>query len=294
LGGNDTYFGMAGDDLINGNGGSDLLDGGAGNDTMTGGAGNDTFVVDSTGDVVNEGNGQGTDLVQTTLASYTLGANVENLTKIGTGDFTGTGNDLANVINGGEANNILSGLGANDVLNGQGGNDVLNGGDGNDTIAGNLGTDTLNGNAGNDILGGGQGDDILGGGQGNDSLSGGQGNDILMGAMGADTLTGGAGNDFFDFNAIDHSGTTAATRDTITDFQGRGAAVGDVIDLSTIAGTFTFVGTAAFVASAVNQVRYQFEGGNTVIQIDNDGDAAAEATILVAGTGAFAASDFIL
>ena len=56
-----------------------MLDGGAGNDTMAGGAGNDTYVVDAAGDVVTEAASAGTDTVQSRI-SYTLGANVENLT----------------------------------------------------------------------------------------------------------------------------------------------------------------------------------------------------------------------
>ena len=94
LGGNDTISGLGGNDALNGGEGNDTLDGGAGNDTMNGGNGNDTFVVDSTLDVVTEGAGgtSGTDTVQTTLASYTLAANLENLTKLGAGNFNGTGN----------------------------------------------------------------------------------------------------------------------------------------------------------------------------------------------------------
>ena len=61
-----------------------MLDGGAGADTMLGGAGNDTYVVDATTDVVTEAAGQGTDTIQSSV-TYTLGANVENLTLTGTG-----------------------------------------------------------------------------------------------------------------------------------------------------------------------------------------------------------------
>ena len=49
---------------------------------MVGGAGNDTYVVDATGDVVTEQAGEGTDTVQSGV-SYTLGAEVENLTLTG-------------------------------------------------------------------------------------------------------------------------------------------------------------------------------------------------------------------
>jgi Ca2+-binding RTX toxin-like protein len=257
-GGNDLLNGGTGNDVLSGGVGNDTLDGGTGNDAMTGGTGNDIFVVDSLTDAVNEGGGGGTDTVQTTLATYTLGANVENLTKIGGGTFTGTGNALNNILDGGTGANTLNGLAGNDTLNGQGGQDTLNGG------------------AGNDVL------------------NGGIANDRLFGGIGADNLTGGAGNDTFVFTAIAESGTTAGTRDTITAFDGRGAAAGDLIDLSAFAGTFAFIGGAAFGNGAQNQVRFVTQGANTVIQIDNDNSNDVDATILLIGTGALTAADFVL
>ena len=67
----------------------------------------------------------------------------DNLTLSGTGDISGTGNSLDNVITGNSGNNMLIG------------------GDGNDTLDGGAGNDTLNGGAGHDLLTGGSGDDAL-------------------------------------------------------------------------------------------------------------------------------------
>ena len=72
---------------------------------MIGGAGNDTYVVDAAGDVVTENATEGTDLVQS-AATYTLSANVENLTLTGTSAINGTGNALDNVLTGNSAATI--------------------------------------------------------------------------------------------------------------------------------------------------------------------------------------------
>jgi Ca2+-binding RTX toxin-like protein len=121
---------------------ADTLDGGGGNDTMKGGAGNDLYFVDATADAVIESGKQGTDLVKSSAADYTLDPNVENLTLIGNGNSKGTGNELANLIIGNGGNNTLSGLDGNDTLTGNDGDDSLDGGKGNDAMTGGNNNDT--------------------------------------------------------------------------------------------------------------------------------------------------------
>lgn len=141
-----TGTGNASDNLIVGNynnntltglAGNDTLDGVSGADTLIGGTGNDTYIVDSTSDIVTEAAAEGTDTIETSLSSYTLGANVENLTFFGSSQYDssthiGTGNEL---------NNVLEGAAGADTLNGGAGNDTLNGGDSIDQLSGGLGDD---------------------------------------------------------------------------------------------------------------------------------------------------------
>ncbi|MHC8366475.1 peroxidase family protein [Pseudomonas sp. ZT5P21] len=213
--GNFTGIGNTQANTITGGVGNDLLNGGAGADRMVGGAGNDTYVVDAAADVVVEVAGGGTDTVQTSLAGHTLGANVENLTYTGVGNFAGNGNGLNNVITAGVGNDTLNGGGGNDTLTGGDGADVLNGGTGNDTLLGGAANDTLSGDAGNDFIDGGAGNNTVTGGAGNDVMDASSGNDIFMFAagFGTDQIIGFdanavGGQDRLDISAF---GVTAAT-----------------------------------------------------------------------------------
>ncbi len=191
--------------VIKGNAGNNVINGGNGADTMSGGAGDDTYVVGTGADVVIENVNEGTDTVNAST-NYTLGANVENLTLIGSGNINGTGNGLGNLINGNSGNN---------VLDGQAGVDTMSGGVGDDTyvvnVAGdvvieniNEGTDlvlssasyTLADNVENLTLTGSGNINATGNGLGN-LIAGNSGNNLISGGNGADTMSGGQGDDTY-------------------------------------------------------------------------------------------------
>jgi len=100
--------------MLDGLAGNDILDG-VGCDTLIGGAGNDTYLVDNAGDAVSENENNGVDQVRTSI-TYSLAANVENLTLSGGVAINGTGNALANVLIGNSAANTLDGDAGADIL----------------------------------------------------------------------------------------------------------------------------------------------------------------------------------
>jgi Ca2+-binding RTX toxin-like protein len=178
---------------LTGNTAANVLDGGAGNDTMIGGAGDDTYMVDSTGDVVTEVAGQGTDLVNSSV-TWTLASTLENLTLTGSDNINGTGNAQANVLRGNSGANVLSGasgddtyyVGAGDTVteaSSAGGTDLVIS-DASWTLSNNVENLTLAGSA-----------DIDGTGN---SLA-----NILRGNSGVNVLTGGLGNDTYHVGAGD-------------------------------------------------------------------------------------------
>jgi Ca2+-binding RTX toxin-like protein len=143
---------------LNGGAGNDTLIGGPGFDTLRGGAGNDTYVLGNDANAVLDTGGTA-DLATTTITRSLLApgfATIERLMLL-SGNISGTGNNLNNI--------IIGSAGAN-TLKGGFGNDTLSGGNGNDTLLGETGNDTLLGGAGNDTLYGAIGIDRLAGGVG--------------------------------------------------------------------------------------------------------------------------------
>ena len=128
-----------------------MLNGGVGADTLIGGAGNDTYTVDNRNDVITENATEGTDLVNSSV-TYTLSANVENLTLTGTSSINATGNAGDNLLTGNSGINTLLGNDGIDTLLGLAGNDIIDGGNGNDIIRGGSGNDNLTGGAGADTF----------------------------------------------------------------------------------------------------------------------------------------------
>lgn len=199
---------------LTGNAAANFLNGGTGADTLEGGAGNDVYVTDG-GDTIIEAANAGIDRVSSSV-SYTLGANLENLTLTSTAAINGTGNALNNSITGTSAANVLNGGGGTDTLVGGAGNDVYvtDGGDIITEAAGegidrvqssvsyalgdNLENLTLTGTAisaaGNALA------NALVGNASDNVLSGGLGNDTLTGGLGNDTLDGGGDGDWVVFN----------------------------------------------------------------------------------------------
>ncbi|SMO93958.1 Calx-beta domain-containing protein [Paracoccus laeviglucosivorans] len=226
--GNDLLIGAGGNDLLAGGAGNDTLNGGAGRDQLIGGTGNDTYLADASDIIIETANG-GIDRVASS-ETIRLAEFVENLVLTGTGNINGTGNSLANILQGNAGRNVLTGGYGNDTY-------ILGAGDtavervtaGYDTVQsnvsqvlganiealqllgianangtgnalanrliGNSGNNVLDGMAGNDVLLGGLGNDALRGGDGADILQGGAGADLLSGGNGADNLQGGAGRD---------------------------------------------------------------------------------------------------
>lgn len=301
---NNTLFGLEGDDT---------LDGKAGNDTMTGGAGNDTYVVDSRGDVVTEITGEGTDAVNSAVSGYVLGANLENLTLIGSAT-SGTGNNSNNVLTGNSLTNTLTGLGGNDTYVVDSEKDVVVEGanQGTDTVVSSAASYTLRANVENLTL---AEKSPAWRGIGNAAanvLTGNSGSNTLDGKAGADTMKGGAGSDVYIVDntgdsVIEAAGKGVDTVQTSLSSYTLGANVENGVQLK---GGVTLKGNSLNNTLAGNNVANALHGydgndtlngggGNDTLSggAGNDllvGDAGAPESIVASGRGQIGGVDLVL
>lgn len=327
--GNDSLFGGDGMDTMVGGPGNDQLDGGLGADSMVGGSGDDLYFVRDAGDVVVEGTGAGHDTVTTSLSTYRLGLNVEDVvvaatTTAGKAAVAGTsifGNAIGNVISGGDGGDTLYGAAGNDTLSGGGGSDRLLGGPGDDFYivdsmadivgeADGYGADTVSVTAGTGyslranietlmlqgstlITGVGNAlDNTIIGNAASNRLYGGDGDDLLIGGLGVDVLTGGLGKDAFHFDA------PADGRDIIVDFN----PLDDLIEVSrTGFGSRFAIGAldpAQFIEGnvAVGSGAQFIYSSSGLLRFDADGsgDAAPIAIATLTGAPHITAADIVI
>jgi serralysin len=221
---------------------------------MSGGLGNDIYVVDNAGDTITEGAELSKDVVQTSLASYTLGANLENL--------TGT-LDTVQVLTGNERANVIIGGAGNDIIDGAAGTDTVNAGDGNDIVYGGLEADKLSGEGGNDFL---------------------------YGGLGNDSLLGGNGADAFVFGQESVGRTMLAQPRDVDKILDLSFVAGDRIDLSGIDANALVAGDQAFsfvakFTKAAGQAVLVFNAtkNTTALLVDVDGDGKADFTLVANG-----------
>jgi microcystin-dependent protein len=274
---------------LHGADGNDFLDGAGGADTMIGGLGNDTYTVDNIGDVVSENPAAGSDTVLTGLASYTLPANVENLTGTSATGQVLTGNALDNVIAGGIGADLMTGGTGNDtyVVNNSGDAVIENPAEGTDTVqssvhnqlAPNVENLVLTGNA--DLQG--YGNDLA------NTLTGNSGNNLLDGGANADVMIGGLGNDTYFVDNIGDAVVENANEGTDAIFASINLGLSANVEVLVLQGSADLQGYGNALANTLNgntgnnlldggagADRMVGGGGNDTYFVDDPGDVVVE------------------
>ena len=260
----DTASGLLETLILNGTNGSDTFDvttetstptqwvilGGSGNDNVTLGSASGTFNIylGSGSDSYDGGTATGFIQLYSGLGSDTLVGNGTEYLNYGSSN-AGVNVDLAlNTASGGHAQgDVISNF---------------------NNLYGSTFVDTIIGNEQRNVLWGASGDDVI------DS---GGGNDLIFVSSGTQVLTGGEGADEFNYFSLNTLGSLTSE---ITDFE----AVDQIaVSRATIDGVFktpTFIGDAAF-SNFAGELRYEKVGGETLVQLDIDGDGAVDETLTI-------------
>ncbi|MGH6650867.1 MAG: hypothetical protein ACREB7_07000 [Sphingopyxis sp.] len=323
--GNDgaTLNGNSGVNLIQGGARKDIIDGRGGADTLNGGRGDDRIIVGTGADgTIVDGGAEVDTLVVTGTVRIGKISNIEKVelqgganlmlsgaqwtSSFGSGGATFAGNGVVTIsLAPGETfadtvTPIQVGAGVSFRINGTAGADTINGVlNAANNIHGGAGADVIRGGDLADTINGASGDDAILGGGGDDIILGGLGDDKIYAGAGADILSGGAGADVFRYMAATESGV-GALADHITDF-----AVGvdkfQFRSIDTDSATpgkqgFDFIADNLFHATGRAEIRYQSIGADLRVEVDLDGDGAADMHIVLDGLGgqSLGVGDFIL
>ncbi len=307
--GNNQLTGNTGNNVLVGGDGNDTLDGGIGEDTLVGGLGNDTYVLDNLSDVVQENAAEGTDTIQTSV-TYSLGANIENLTLTGTSDLSATGNTANNTLTGNSGNNQIDGGTGADTLIGGTGNDTYTVDNAGDVVTENAseGTDTvltsINYTLGSNV------ENITLTGLSNLTATGNSGNNVLTGNEGNSTLVGGAGDDTYILQNLGTVITENAASGTDTVQVLFNYTLGSNLENLTLTGSNNLSGTGNSLNNVItgNSGNNTLDGstgsdtliggmGNDTYMVDNAGDVvtenASEGVDLVLASASYTLSNYV-
>ncbi len=227
---------------------------------LEGGAGDDIYNINMsyTPTIVEQADG-GNDEVRVSVINPNntfLAANIERLTYVGTGAFTGYGNDSDNIITGGSGNDILYGGAGADQFIGGAGYDTAGYLDSKEAVTINLKTGVHSGIAAGDTY-----TDI-------EAIRGSNFNDTFIGDGSGIDFDGGAGVD-----TVDYSGSTAGVNVNVRLGAGT-AGVGGEAEGSILTGIETVIGSAfndvitAGPYSSVVGVRLEGGAGDDIYNIN--------------------------
>ncbi|MDO9103650.1 MAG: hypothetical protein Q7U57_01680 [Methylovulum sp.] len=265
-GGTDTLTGDGGVDKITLSAASSFTyNNGGGTDTITGSTGADSIKLGSgtTGLIYATGGGTGIDTITGTTASdtLTLSSAAVNL------KYNSNGTTNADTLTLGSTADTVTLTAASNVS-------ITSGG----------GADQIIGSSSSDII----------------ALAAASTGTTIRGNGGADTLTGATGADTFSYALKTDSGTSSATRDTITNFEaGTGAASGvgivDTLKFTGLSGTFAMLtqdratdtsttAVAEWAGAGNSQARF-YDTGTSIglLEIDVNGDATTDMSIMLTG-----------
>ncbi|MFW2055939.1 M43 family zinc metalloprotease [Acinetobacter haemolyticus] len=279
---NDILIGNHHNNILVGGLGNDILDGGLGADVMIGGVGDDIYYVDNILDNVVEKEGEGYDIIYSTVSYNLKGRHVEELHLVGDAHINATGNTKDNILIGNAGNNILDGGAGNDILDGGLGADVMIGGVGDDIYyVDNILDDVVEKEGeGYDIiystvsynLKGRHVEELHLVGDAHINATGNTKDNILIGNSGDNIFVGGQGSDTVVFKLLSMADSAGGNgMDTWLDFKVGNTLTDPNADKVNISELLVDFDGEKTVDSLISFISFTKQGSDSVMNIDRDG-----------------------